>query len=430
MIETASRNTRPGRTCARNPKILDIRIDDPVLLAELQTRDTLEAKRDYGEELMELGARVARTHRPVSEATQVCQIFEEQARRADERERVSLDRIDDHAETTRASLTRLKSRMRSEMSTLIATVNRDTEAQQRAIADLHQRTERSLKSLLEGVESGVERAGGDSQELVSIFKERLSSTLSDLRAQVERAEQVIASSLEREQSLLDRRDLVGQTSHRKGMEFETLVAQELASFGASRGDLVERVGSQASTGTSSKKGDVLYQMRAGGRLVPVILECKDEALRMSGSNPFYLADLETAMRERGAEFGVVVSTLDQNLGNDGSKFPVLQFFGDNQFVVLIDRENDHPVALETVMHLIHQSVSQKKLKEGATAIDLGEVAQSLQRLSETHSRFSSLKRTCTNLCHQVESMRAQLDGMDDSLDDQTDHLRRLLGLAA
>lgn len=430
MITNTPNMNRQNRARTRNPKILDIHINDPVVLEELGTRDTLEAKRDYGEELLELGARVARTHRPVAEAREVSRVFEEQSLRAEERERASLDRIDDHAETTRASLARLKSRMRSEMSTLVATVNRDTEAQQRAIADLHERTERSLRNLLEGVESGLERAGGDSRELVSLFKERLSSTLADLRAQVDRAEQVIASGLERERALLDRRDLTDQASSRKGADFEALVTQDLTRFGLGRGDLVERVGNRASAGSSSKKGDVLYQMRVGDRTVPIILECKDEALRVGGSNPFYLSDLDTSMRERGAEFGIVVSTLQQNSGQGGTKFPVLQFFGDNRFVVLIDRESEQPVALETVLHLIYQNVSQKKLQKESQMINLAEVGHALQRLIETQSKFSSLKCTCTNLGKQVADMRAQLESMDDSLDEQTDHLKSLLGLAA
>lgn len=421
---------RPRGRSARNPKILDIRIDDPVVLEELRTRDTLEARKEYGEELMELGARVARTHRPASEARQVAEVFEEQARRNEERERASLDRIDDHMQSTRSKLGHLKSRMRSEMSTLVATVNRDTEAQQRAIAQLHERTERALKSLLQNVESGVARAGGDSEKLAALFKERLQCTLIDLKNQVNQAEQVIASSLARESALLDQRTLRGQTSQRKGVDFELLVTGDLTRFSKARGDLVEHVGAKTSSGASSKKGDILYQMKVGDRQVPIVLECKDEALRTGGSNPFYLGDLETAMRERGGEFGIVVSTLDQNRSADGSRFPVVQFVGQDRFVVLIDREQDPPVALETVLHLIHHSVSDKKLKDGGPAINLIEVGQALQRITETHTRFSTLKRTCTNLGNQVADLRSQLDVMDDSLDDQTNQLKALLGLAA
>jgi hypothetical protein len=68
---------------SRCPKILDIRIDDPTVIEELATRDSLEAQREYGEELLELGVRVARTHRPVSEADRVIEAYEGFERRTE-----------------------------------------------------------------------------------------------------------------------------------------------------------------------------------------------------------------------------------------------------------------------------------------------------------------------------------------------------------
>ena len=192
---------------------------------------------------------------------------------------------------------------------------------------------------------------------------------------------------------------------------------------------MERTGATPAPGTTNKKGDLFYQMQVGDRHIPIAIECKDEQLTMSGAKPFCLPELESAMRTRGGDYGIVVANLAQNLTDGRPKFPVLQPFGDDRFVVLVDREQESPVALEAVLCLIHRAETLRQAEE-ATAIDMGAVSQAVESIVRTSTEFKTLKATCTSLGDQVAKMRSQLDTMGGALQGQTKELKSLLGLAA
>ena len=396
MINT---NSNSRGSASRCPTILDIKIDDPAVIDELKSRDTLEAKREYGEELMELGARVVRTHRPVTAADQVTEAFRDFQERSERDYDELSSKLEEKAVSTQATVT-----------------------------EVYERAERVLKSVLEELEEGASRSEERTENVVGHFKERLEGTLRELGQQVSRAEQVIAAGLEREQALITQQNLRNQSSS-KGTSFEERVKNQLQNFGRGRGDLVELTGTKSSAGTSSKKGDIFYQMKVGDRVVPVVIECKDEKLAMRGTNPFQLPGLETSMRERGGEYGIVVANLKQNSDEDGPRFPALQMFGQDRFVVLVDRDQEHAIALETALQLIQQRASEKKQGSEVT-MDIAAVSQAIENIQITSEQFRGLKTTCTNLGTQLARMRSQLDELDHSLDDQTLHLKSLLGLAA
>lgn len=393
------RISQAPRDTSRCPNILDIRVDDPIVIEELASRDTLEAKRDYGEELLELGARVARTQRPVTAADRLKETFQTFQEQTEKRYETWSDRLEDQVEST-----------------------------QRSTAQVTERTERVLRNVMERLEQNVGLAEGTSQRLALSFKERLETTLTGLGAQVDRAEQVIAAGLQREQALLAQQNLREQAS-RKGTEFEELVKTDLQRFGRGRGDLVELTGTKTSSGGSSKKGDLFYQMKVGDRVIPIVIECKDKQLSLTGTNPFRLTELEEAMNERGGQYGIVVANLAQNVDDEGPRFPVLQCFGEDRFVVLVDREQEHPVALETVLHLIHRRESETK-SNSSSDLDIAAVSHAIEKLQIASQQFRGLKSTCTNLGTQLAKMRQQLDDLDGSIDDQTEELKALLGLAA
>ena len=400
------------------PQILQIKIDDPVVMRELALRDTPDAQAEYGEELLEIGARVVQSTRPATEAAQVAGVLEGFQRKSQQQSEAIADKLDQHIDRTREELT-----------SATETMERETDAHAQSLLQLRQHTEEILSAAVARMEDGLVRNEADYERMAETFESSLRRALAELNSQVGRAEQVVSSGLAREEALLAQAGLREQASSRKGAAFEQLMLQDLRTFASGRGDLVELTGATASSGGTDKKGDLFYSMDVEGRTVPIVLECKDQKLTTSGKNPLCLAELETAMEKRGGQYGIVVANLEPNSADGHPNVPVLSFHGENRFVVLVDREQPHPVALETVLRLIHQKEKSKPAAE-KKEFDVNAVSAVVEKLVRNTSEFRYLRSTCTNLSNSLLDLRERIQGLEDQQKAHAADLQALLTEAA
>ncbi len=198
----------------------------------------------------------------------------------------------------------------------------------------------------------------------------------------------------------------------KGVDFEDVVEERLRELGRSVGAVVERVGRQpGDLGAESLVGDFVVVLPGGGR---VVVEAKNVArLGLTGRNGI-LDELDRALANRAADFAVCVSAHAAYPGEVGS----FNVYG-NRVLVVDDGDGG---LLGAALRWAQSALA---AAPGAAAeLDAGLVLDRLERLKALATRFSSIRRTLSDMRGGIEGVRDQLDGMRCELLDQVDDLWR------
>ncbi len=198
----------------------------------------------------------------------------------------------------------------------------------------------------------------------------------------------------------------------KGLDFEDAVEQRLRELGRGVGAVVERVGRQpGSLGPEAVVGDFVVTMPGGGR---VVVEAKNVArIGLAGRNGI-LDELDRALANRDADFAVCVSAQDAYTAEVGS----FNVFGNRVLVV----DGGDGVLLGAALRWAQSALA--AAPGTAAELDAGLVLDRLERLKALAARFSSVRRTLSDMRGGIDSVRDQLDGMRCELLDQVDDLWR------
>lgn len=230
--------------------------------------------------------------------------------------------------------------------------------------------------------------------------------LENVKGQVAKAEEIVRAQKELEEAQK-------KQSYRSGNTFEERVYDFVLSFASPRGDLAVYTGTQ--TETSGKVGDIFYAINLDGmweQVARIALELKNSSCTASGKNAFYMEDLKRAMDNRGCDYGITVLCLEKNCLPDGMpRFPYLQSYPGNRFVVMVDEEVRMPVALEACIHLIkHQAQARMDNKE--MQVDWKRIDVAVQNAMSVLGRFRSLKSNVSGTIKSLEEIRGRIDEME------------------
>lgn len=201
----------------------------------------------------------------------------------------------------------------------------------------------------------------------------------------------------------------------KGVEFEdeldTLLRSEARSLS---GCVVERTGTAGgSLGAHAKTGDFLLTMPDGTR---VVIEAKNTArIGLAGSTGI-LAELDTAMDNRNADWAVCVSRLDAFPGEVGA-FAV---YGNRVLVV------DPGDGVLTSVALRWVAASVRVARADVELIDRGAALERLGRIRDLARHFSRSKKVLAGAQSSLETVRDELDGLRSQLLDLVDDAVRSL----
>ena len=283
-----------------------------------------------------------------------------------------------------------------------------------------------LKALLSEVRVQLSQEEQTGDKLLDTVEKALENMTGELKDSFQQASLVIQTQAEREEARRQADELREKTSNYKGVAFEKGLLNDLIEFAGNRtGDQVEHTGADTEEGSNRKTGDLVYTLQTSNGPVRVALEAKDQRLKHSGRKKYFLDEINHARKLRGAKYGIVVASLDENSAGDSRpRDPFFKDLGDGNFLVIVDETQPYSVALRTALHWIH--TLEKASSDGQVDKKLFERVQvGLGRIAQLNDRLTSLKRTTTTVINSLDRLRGQLDELDSDLTEEVSRLEEL-----
>jgi len=244
-------------------------------------------------------------------------------------------------------------------------------------------------------------------------EERQHETQQRMLAQMAELEkQLQALRLEKEK--LEEVEAERERGTAKGRTFEEAVAEAVDRIAIAQGDVAEAVGDV--TEATGKVGDVVAAIDAcnGPARGRIVFEAKDSRL----SKPKALDELDRAMAERSADFGVLVVPTDDELP---AKLEPLREYNGDKMVVALDPEAGS-LALEYAYRIARARVLMRR--SDSEGIDAGAVRaageRALAALSDERkikNQLTGSKRNIDAAYKLVEEMSARVRGLLEEIDE-------------
>lgn len=453
-----------------NPRTMTVLISDPELIEAAEHCSTPQERNELIEDFAEIGHTLTETYQTDQSVKAITDTLESQRklereeherRRTEEKKRAEHQRIlqrTQYEQQLALQEENFKRRLMAQSSELKREARRNEEQRvlertqyQQEIAKLNstvaelsrvvrdeaqesslavRRFEREAADLLKGLLSEVREQldGGhrDQDRLVGLVEETLDGLTGDLKDDFRQAGLLLRTLSEREASRQAASSLREKTSNYKGVEFEKGLLRDLVEFSAARsGDSVEHTGANPENGSQSKKGDLLYTLETQNGPVRIVLEAKNRKLKYEGSQKYFLDEVRESRELRGAQYGIVVTTLQKNSDENGRpKESLFKDLGEGNFLVIVDEEQPYSVALRTALHWIH-ALEKKDDGVNADAELYERVLGGLGRIEDMCYRFRSIKGATTSAINGLTGLRDNLDQLDEDLERE---IGALLGL--
>jgi hypothetical protein len=188
----------------------------------------------------------------------------------------------------------------------------------------------------------------------------------------------------------------------KGRPYEEAVAEAVDAIAAGMGDDCEAVGDFG--GAGGRKGDVVVDIDGctgapSGRIV-------FEAKHSRKSRKEALSELESAMTQRSADFGVWVVPSEDRLP---ARAQALREVGGDKLFVVFDPEDGSRLALEVAYSLARARVLMAK--GGVEGLDAPALRAEVERALGAMEDVRKIKLHLTNAAGGIESARGVLEGM-------------------
>ena len=209
-------------------------------------------------------------------------------------------------------------------------------------------------------------------------------------------------ALQAEREKADELEAEREKGTAKGRSYEERVAEAVDTIACAQGDTAQPVGDLK--GATGKTGDVVVGIEAAlgperGRLV---FEAKDSKL----STPKALAELDAAMRERDADYAVLVVPGEDELP---AKLNPLREYNGDKLVVTFDPEEGAPLALEVGYRLARARVLMKRASAGD--VDPAAVGEAVERAQAAMDEVRKVKSQLTGAQTNIENAYGLVEGI-------------------
>lgn len=239
----------------------------------------------------------------------------------------------------------------------------------------------------------------------------LSAVKREITASVDGARRELAEGLAAVRGLIQAQQ-AGEAATRRnpnvaGADWETVVADHLASFAAT-GDVVEHVGTTPAPGSSTRKvGDVVLRVISGARPT-IAVECKNRTRALSvRESQTVLAD---ARRVRRATVGVLVVPTEAHVPGP-SRFCRV---GAVDFVVAADDLSAFTLTLSVLRELSLVTAAGQQARAsvdvGRAQTAVGHALELLPRWDELTRQVSTADKALANIRTTTETLRSALMG--------------------
>jgi hypothetical protein len=232
-----------------------------------------------------------------------------------------------------------------------------------------------------------------------------------LRQMAELEKQLQALRLEKEK--LEEVEAERERGTAKGRTFEEAVADAVDEIALTQGDVAEAVGDRKEA--TGKVGDIVVAIDAcnGPARGRIVIEAKDSRL----SRPKALDELDRALRERTADFAVLVVPTDAELP---AKLEPLREYNGDKMVVALDPDAG-PLPLEYAYRIARARVLMKR--SDGDGIDAEAVSSTAERALAALSDERKIKNQLTGIktgadkaYALVEEMSARVRGLLEEID--------------
>lgn len=207
-------------------------------------------------------------------------------------------------------------------------------------------------------------------------------------------------------ALLAKQELLNETT-KKGFVFEDIVMEKLEEIAKPHADIVEDISLKVEAISNSKKGDFLYQFGSSG--IRVVLDAKNYGKLKS--LPAMLAYIKEAIKERSAQFGIIVAPDASSLQKQIGSWNVYN----NCIVTCLDFLD---VSIKYAKYYTEiTSTDSASLNVGNVKVRLDEIGRRLKDFTVTKTKLTKLANGVTTSVQEIQAL----------LDETRDRIHQLLG---
>jgi hypothetical protein len=199
----------------------------------------------------------------------------------------------------------------------------------------------------------------------------------------------------------------------KGRSYEEAVVDAVDRIAAPQGDDCEAVGDQKES--TGKKGDVVVHIGAceGATRGRIVFEAKNARL----SRPKALEELDLALRERNADYAVLVVPNEDKVP---AKMLSLREYNGDKLIVEFDPEDGQPLALELAYKLARARVLMSRA--GEAGLDTGALSDTVERALQSFEEVRRIKQQLTGAKTQIDKASEIVDALAERV---KGHLREI-----
>lgn len=196
----------------------------------------------------------------------------------------------------------------------------------------------------------------------------------------------------------------------KGKEFEEALEKMLCGIAKHEGDKIKHTGDESGLLGESKKGDFVISLNNCNQ--KIVVEAKN---RSHFSQPNIESEMEEAIENRGAEYGIFVArSVDQIPDYVGW----MNEYNGNQLVIALTGEED-PELSEEILHIGYKWARQKVLNEESSdeeEIEINEIREEIKSVERSLKSFKTIKKHCTSVRKTVGNIETEIDDLRDNIE--------------
>lgn len=210
--------------------------------------------------------------------------------------------------------------------------------------------------------------------------------------------------------------LIRENSPAKGVDFENQCEEKLEWIAKIHSDKFERTGNEIGKITGSKKGDFVLTLGDIGK--KIVFEMKN---RKSGlSEKIIREELETAIENRGADYGIFVVKNKDSLPKSIGSF---NEYDEKQLICAVENDGETMIDGE-IIHIAYkwararlrlEDSKEKKIDATLITAKTGEIRQKIEDMKEIRSQ-------CTNIQNSTESIRKTATDTEKEIKKQLDEI--------
>lgn len=239
---------------------------------------------------------------------------------------------------------------------------------------------------------------GDNETPIGKLKTKINTEIQQLRKDLEVAE--------KEEEMVE-------STRLKGERFENDLYDLLAGIASTTGDKIEQTGEKSGHLGGSKKGDFVIDLNDAPTKIAV--EAKDTYY----SQPMIEEEMEEAIENRGASYGLFVARSIDNVPNHVGWF---NEYNQNQLVVVLSDGEDESMADE-LLTVGYKWARMRVLEQQAMTgdeFDASTIQEEINSAERQLKSFQNIKRKCTSIKNTADDIGEEAEeiksGLESSLE--------------